>query len=108
MFLLIMHNISHTTLVYVSIKYYTLLLKLALVTAVARVLLNIVGLYVKFMIFSPDFNQNYIFLTGFNNISEYKLHENPFRRVPSGCMLPDRWIGKTKLIVAFFQLCLRT
>jgi hypothetical protein len=56
-----MHNISHTKLVYVRIRYYTLVLILALVTAVTRVLLNFIGLYVKFMTFSPDFNQTYVF-----------------------------------------------
>jgi hypothetical protein len=103
---LIMHNISHTTLEYVIIEYYTLLLMPALVTAVSLVLLNFIDLYVKFMIFSPYFNKSNIFPTGVSNISKHKLHENSFQWVPSGCMLADRWTGITKLIVAFFQFCL--
>ena len=103
-----MRNISHTILVHNSTEYYTLLLMPALVTAVARVLLNFIDLYVKFMTFSPDFNKTNIFPTGVSNISKHKLHENYFQWVPSGCMLADRWTDITKLIVAFFQLCLRT
>jgi hypothetical protein len=58
-----------------------------MVTVVTKVLLNFIGLHVKFMPFFPDFNKTYPFPTGFSNISEHKLHENPSsgkRVAPSG------------------------
>ena len=72
----------------------------ALVTVLTRVLLNFIGLHVNFMPFFPDFNQTYIF-PRFSNISEHKLHENPFQLEPSVSMLADRKTCITKLIVAF-------
>ena len=92
-----MHNLSHKKLVYVSIKYYTLIP----ITVVARVHMNFAGPNAQFMPFSPDFNQAYIFPTGFSNISEHKLHVNLFQREPSTSMLADTRTGIPKLIVAF-------
>jgi hypothetical protein len=98
----------HNTAVYqYAILYITT--DASFVTVVARVLLNSVGLLVNFMPFSPDFNQTYIFPTVFNNVSEHKLHENPFQLGPSGCMRAERRADKhNETDSRFFQLCLHT
>jgi len=78
-------------------------------TVVTQILLNLIGLHVKFMIFFPGFNQTYIFPMGFSNISEHKLQENPFQREPSGSMRADRRTDRqNETDSRFFQLCLRT
>jgi len=103
-----MHNLSRITLVYVSIEYYALLIP-ALVVVLAQILLNLIGLHVKFMPRFPDFNQTYIFPTGFSNISEHKLQENPFQREPSSSKLVDRRTDRqNETDSRFFQPCLRT
>jgi hypothetical protein len=36
-----------------------------------------IGLHVKFLLFSSDFNETWIFSTEFRKILKFKFHENP-------------------------------
>jgi hypothetical protein len=61
-----------------------------------------IGIYVKFELFLPDFNETWILWTGFRKILKYRISWKNFHLQPSCSMRKDGYTDRqTKLMVAF-------
>jgi len=59
------------------------------------------GLHVKYLLFLPDFNETWIFSTGFRKILKYQISRKSFHWEPICSMRTDGRTDFTKLIVVF-------